>query len=103
MVLPEPAVLTSCSPFLTLPMGTYAINGDLGSRLSARAASSGNSTMRLPSGSIPPPGSGRRMRPRALTKILGTLVDLTTFTQVVGLRLGNQQGGLPAAPPGGTL
>ncbi len=39
IVLPEPPVVASASPFLILPCGTYAMNPECGSRLSTRAAS----------------------------------------------------------------
>ena len=54
--LPPGAALASAEPLAMLPLGTYAVNPDLGSRAVALAGSSANSTMRFPSGSVPPAG-----------------------------------------------
>src|SRR5258707_2057725 len=63
MVLPSAPVVTISSPFLTLPVGTWATKPERGSRLSAERSFCGNSMMRLPSGSVPPCSSGKRMAP----------------------------------------
>ena len=63
MVLPPAPVVTSSSPFLTLPVGTWATKPARGSRLSALRSFCGSSMMRLPIGSVPPflpPGSAWR-------------------------------------------
>ena len=57
---------------------------DFGSRAVASAGSCGSSMMRLPSGSVPPLGSGRRMR-AAFTQLFGTVSASVTLTQTVGL------------------
>ena len=94
MVLPEPPVFTSVSPFLMLPGGTYAMNPECGSRLSTLAGSCGTVMMRLPSGSVPPPGNAKRMRP-PLTQVFGTVCASSTLYQTAGFSAAKNSTALP--------
>src|SRR5436853_2452760 len=60
-VLPPPPVVTSASPFLRLPGGTYATNPDFESRSSVRGRSSGTSMIREPTGSVAAGSTGANM------------------------------------------
>src|SRR5215468_8680081 len=79
VLLPAP-VVTISSPFLMLPVGTCATKPVRGSRLSALRSFWGNSMMRLPSGSVPPCSSGKRIAPLPRYD-LGTVSVSTTLYQ----------------------
>src|SRR5262245_35583939 len=63
IVLPDPPFITSASPLARLPIGTYAVKVDRGSRLSKRTKSSGTSTIRAPIGSRSPVSTAAQSRP----------------------------------------
>ena len=78
VVLPLLPVVTSASPFLMLPTGTYAMNPDRGSRsVSVRSVSSGTSMIRSPIGSVSFPSSFRNIPPAM--RVFGTAAASTTL------------------------
>ncbi len=78
-VLPLPPV-TSVSPLLMLPGGTYVVNPIRQSRSVVRIGSSGTSMMRCPIGSIPSPaptiGASTQL---PCTLVFGTIVASVTL------------------------
>src|SRR5262245_18164735 len=90
IVLPDPPFITSASPLARLPIGTYAVKVDRGSRLSKRTKSSGTSTIRSDRLAL----AGLHRRPKQTRHVglwRGVALDhLDAFARLQGRKVGRR-------------